>query len=408
MKKILIIEDDPIVSHIYRSRLEKEGFEVEVAPDGQAGYYRLYEWKPDAVLLDLMLPKLNGIGLLKKIRAVREFEKLPVVVFTNAYVSNMIHESFSSGATAVYNKSNVTPRQIIDMFVILLAPPESSPTLEKPAGPNLLVKNSDDAAFQKQLFASFSQTSASTGLEMRKLLQEISKADELSRPAQVELLYGKVRSFSSSAGLAGLPYIAKLGAATEALVRELIEKPKTVTASTLRTIAQAVDFFGELSRPGLPPDLAENPPIDILIVDDEMLSRRAIVYALEKAFLKGTPVDDAEAALAKAQATKFDLIFLDVHLPHMDGFQLCDKLRETGANTRTPIIFVTGTADFQARAQSTLRGASDLIAKPFMFIELTVKALTFSLRHRLDTHKQLQAAKTSAPPAAALKPASVL
>ncbi|HMJ90160.1 MAG TPA: response regulator, partial [Candidatus Acidoferrum sp.] len=107
MKKILIIEDDPIVGHIYKSRMEKEGFKVEVSADGQAGYYRIYDLKPDAILLDLMLPKMNGIDLLKKIRAVREFEKVPILVFTNAYVANMIHEAFSAGATAIYNKSTV-------------------------------------------------------------------------------------------------------------------------------------------------------------------------------------------------------------------------------------------------------------------------------------------------------------
>ena len=69
--------------------------------------------------------------------------------------------------------------------------------------------------------------------------------------------------------------------------------------------------------------------------------------------------------------------------------QLCDKLRQTGPNKTTPVIFVTATIDFQVRAQSTLRGASDLIAKPFMFIELTVKALTFALRHRILTQKQV-------------------
>src|SRR6187551_1583252 len=129
MKKILIIEDDPIVSHIYRSRFEKEGFEVEVASDGQSGYDRLFVWKPNALLLDLMLPKLNGIDLLKKIRAVGEFERLPVVVFTNAYVANMIHESFSAGASAVYNKSSVTPRQIIDVVIRLLTPGASPATV---------------------------------------------------------------------------------------------------------------------------------------------------------------------------------------------------------------------------------------------------------------------------------------
>jgi CheY-like chemotaxis protein len=393
MKKILIIEDDPIVAHVYKTRFENEGFQVEVAVDGQAGYYRLYEMKPDALVLDLMLPKLNGIDLLKKIRAVREFEKLPVLVFTNAYVANMIHESISAGASGVYNKSTATPRQIIDVLNTLLSPDlaraeavkNASERAEAFGGP--VLNNKDDSAFQKELLASFTATSAGAVSEMRKLLQEASRADEASRATHVQLLFRKVRSFSSSAGMAGISSLAKMGAATEALVKELIDKPKSVTPSTLRTTAHAIDFFAELSKPGLRPDLMDNPPIDILIVDDEMLSRRAIVYALEKAFLKATAVEDGEAALAKTKGTKFDLIFLDVNMPGIDGFQLCDRLRQNGPNKTTPIIFVTVSADFQVRAQSTLRGASDVIAKPFMFIELTVKALTFALRHRLDTQK---------------------
>src|SRR5438132_13510972 len=114
MFKILIIEDDPIVAHIYRTRLEKEGYEVEIAPDGQSGFYRIHEFRPDAVLLDLMLPKMNGVDILKKIRAQPQFVKTPIIVFTNAYVPNMIHESFGAGATQVFNKATLTPRQILD------------------------------------------------------------------------------------------------------------------------------------------------------------------------------------------------------------------------------------------------------------------------------------------------------
>ena len=412
MNKILIIEDDAIVSHIYRSRMEKEGFAVEVAGDGQAGFYRLYESKPDALLLDLMLPKLNGIDLLKKIRAVREFEKMPVVVFTNAYVANMIHEAFSAGASAVYNKSTVTPRQIIDVVSTLLSPPApgsgsgasqatSTGTAfsgsQKVEAASSYLSNADDTSFQKELLKTFEQTSQGSVGEMRKLLQEITKADEASRPTHVEQLYRKVRSFAANATMAGLTYLAKIGAAVEALLKEMVDKPKNVTPSTLRTTAHVIDFFAELSRPGLPLDLADNPPIEILIVDDEMLSRRAIVYALEKAFLKATAVEDAEQALAKVQTKKFDLIFLDVNMPGTDGFQLCDKLRQTGPNKQTPVVFVTGATDFQVRAQLTLRGANDLIAKPFMFIELTVKALGFALRHRIDTYKAAAAAPTTRP-----------
>ncbi len=400
MKKILIIEDDPIVSHVYRTRLQKEGFEVDVSADGQAGYYRLYEMKPDALLLDLMLPKLNGIDLLKKIRAVREFEKLPVVVFTNAYVANMIHEASAAGATAIYNKSTITPRHIIDMLNSLFAPaPVSASSTQgfAPPGAPPVLNNKDDASFQKELLTSFTAQFSGALSEMRKLLQEASRSDEAARATFIHALYRKVRSFSSSAGMAGLTVFTKIGAATEVLMKEMVDKPKSVTPSSLRTMAQTIDFFPELAKPGLPADLADQPPIDILIVDDEMLSRRAIVYALEKAFLKATAVEDSEAAQAKTLTTKFDLIFLDVNMPGLDGFQLCDQLRQSGLNKTTPVIFVTGTADFQVRAQSMLRGASDVIAKPFMFIELTVKALTFALRHRIEAHKQMTLNPSAAP-----------
>src|SRR6185503_10376378 len=121
MKKILIIEDDPIVAHIYRTRLEKEGYSVETCADGQSGFYRVHEFNPDGVLLDLMLPKMNGIEILKKIRAQSKLGSVPILVFTNAYVPNMIQEAFSAGASQVFNKATLTPRQILDALHLLLS-----------------------------------------------------------------------------------------------------------------------------------------------------------------------------------------------------------------------------------------------------------------------------------------------
>ena len=113
MKKVLIVEDDPIIAHIYKTRLEKEGYKIDIAADGQSGFYKIHEFLPDAILLDLMLPKMNGIEILKKIRAESKFGCIPVIVFTNTYVPNMISDSFRAGATLVFNKATLTPRQII-------------------------------------------------------------------------------------------------------------------------------------------------------------------------------------------------------------------------------------------------------------------------------------------------------
>jgi len=119
------------------------------------------------------------------------------------------------------------------------------------------------------------------------------------------------------------------------------------------------------------------------VVDDEILSRRAITYALDKAGFKSTSVEEPQVALTVATETSFDLIFLDVQMPGMDGFELCTKIRALPLNQKTPIIFVTSLTDFKSRTKSKLSGGADLIAKPFIFIELTVKALTYVLRGQL-------------------------
>jgi DNA-binding response OmpR family regulator len=414
MKKILIIEDDPIVGHIYQTRLEKEGYEVETAPDGQSGFYRIHEFRPDAVLLDLMLPKMNGVDILKKIRAQSQFAQTPVIVFTNAYVPNMIHESFTAGATQVFNKATLTPRQIIEALQNAIAfstgsPPPASSTgtsekdvmpgsggaMEAPfhadaprkaPAPNVvpIAELEGDAKFQAELLKTFLDAAPETLAQLRKGMQEFTKAqDEASRLPHVLELYRKVHALTGSAGLAGLHDISQMAAALEVLLKELYEKPKNINASTLRTVAASIDFVGELVTKGTDCDLIQGNPVNILVVDDEILSRRAVTYALEKANLKAQSVEEPQVALTLASEQLFDLIFLDVQMPGMDGFELCTKIRTLPNNKNTPVIFVTSLTDFKSRARSSLSGGTDLIAKPFMFIELSVKALTYVLRGRL-------------------------
>src|SRR5437899_5368795 len=104
MKRILIIEDDPLTAKIYRGCLEKSGYEVDVAGDAQSGLDRLSQFQPQGILLDLMLPKVNGADLLKKIRAMEGFQNLPVIGFTNAFVPGMVEQMKAAGANQVFDK----------------------------------------------------------------------------------------------------------------------------------------------------------------------------------------------------------------------------------------------------------------------------------------------------------------
>jgi DNA-binding response OmpR family regulator/HPt (histidine-containing phosphotransfer) domain-containing protein len=442
MKKLLIIEDDPIVAHIYKTRLEKENYQVEVAPDGQSGFYRIYEYSPDAVVLDLMLPKMNGVEILKKIRAQAQFNKTPIIVFTNAYVPNMIQEAFQAGATLVFNKATLTPRQILDalnntIFSTDAKTPEGSapaeqassrsdivsieaeppfrqgasssgpavvtasrPAATAPPVPAAAATHPDlssvpiatapelstdrDAEFQAELHKTFMETSQDTIQNLRRAMQDFTKTqDDTARLPKLLELYRRTHALTGSAGIAGVHSISQIAAALEVLLKELYEKPKNINASTLRTVAHSIDFVGELFNSGGGSDLMDAKPVAILVVDDEILSRRAITYALEKASLKSVSVEDPQTALQLTSENPYDLIFLDVQMPGMDGFELCTKVRAHPCNKTTPVIFVTSLTDFKSRARSSLSGGTDLIAKPFMFIELSVKALTYVLRNRL-------------------------
>ena len=98
--------------------------------------------------------------------------------------------------------------------------------------------------------------------------------------------------------------------------------------------------------------------------------------------------EDAKSALQLLQDKQFDLVFLDVDMPAMNGYELCAKLRAMPQYKKTPVVFVTALSDFDSRTSSMMAGGNDFIAKPFLFIELTVKSLVHILRAKLAPAKR--------------------
>ncbi len=206
----------------------------------------------------------------------------------------------------------------------------------------------------------------------------------MQRLKQIYELYRQVHTLTGNAAMAGLVQIAHMSAAFEALLKEIYEKPRNINVSSIRTVAATVDFIGVLFEKGTEEEKQELPASKILVVDDEAISRRAIVYALEKAKLKSVNVDEPMQALQLLVENEYDLVFLDVDMPGMNGFELCAKLRALPQHKRTPVVFVTSLNDFESRTSSTMAGGNDFIGKPFLFIELTVKALIHVMRARLQ------------------------
>ena len=81
-RKVLVVDDEPSIAKILRKQLEVAGFDVNVAVDGEDGLAKVREWRPELVLLDVMLPKINGHEVCKTLKADPELKAIPVIMLT--------------------------------------------------------------------------------------------------------------------------------------------------------------------------------------------------------------------------------------------------------------------------------------------------------------------------------------
>lgn len=119
MYKIFIIEDDEIVAEVYKDKLHAEGYEVEVAYDGESGCSKLSTFRPDLLLLDMMVPELTGIEILRRLRGSDEFKDLPIIAFSGS--DELLEEAKLLGVTRVLSKGEFVPTQIVARITEVLA-----------------------------------------------------------------------------------------------------------------------------------------------------------------------------------------------------------------------------------------------------------------------------------------------
>lgn len=121
MARILIVEDDPLMSRMYQKIFTFEGFEVSLAYNGEEGFEKVVQEKPTLVLLDVMMPKMNGIQVLEKIKIDPTTKTIPVVMLTNLAGQQDAERALAKGAVKYIVKSEYEPKQIVNMVKEILA-----------------------------------------------------------------------------------------------------------------------------------------------------------------------------------------------------------------------------------------------------------------------------------------------
>jgi len=125
-KKILLVEDETFIADLYSRQLTKAGFDVKTTNDGISGLKDLESADFDLLLLDIMLPGMNGLELLKQWRTKQPKSTMPVLLLTNLGQDEVIKEGFALGAQGYLIKAGYTPEQVVNEVQNVLAGKQSS------------------------------------------------------------------------------------------------------------------------------------------------------------------------------------------------------------------------------------------------------------------------------------------
>jgi len=112
MAKVLVVEDDLRLKMTYDILLKKEGHTVDRAINGEEALEKLASFKPDLILLDLMMPKMTGIEFLEAARVPENYPNTKIIIFSNMSVPSEVEKAFALGATKYMLKSSTSPKQL--------------------------------------------------------------------------------------------------------------------------------------------------------------------------------------------------------------------------------------------------------------------------------------------------------
>jgi CheY-like chemotaxis protein len=128
MAKVLLIDDDTVILKLYSTKLTSDGHTVQTATNGEEGLKHILSFKPDIIMLDLLMPKLNGFSFLEELKKNPATQNIPKIVFSSVANQEQINRLNNLGVTTFLNKIETTPTQLVQaMNQVMSQPPASAP-----------------------------------------------------------------------------------------------------------------------------------------------------------------------------------------------------------------------------------------------------------------------------------------
>lgn len=372
-KTILIVEDDPVFSNILKNYAEEKSYKTLIASNGQEGLEMAKRHKPDAIILDLQMPVMDGWEVLKELRIDPRLRSIPVHV-----ISAMDEDKIPPNGIVEYVRKPVTIEELEQTFghigsyiaavkhrlLIWSASNTNDSTLKQ-----LLANLPDDVQFDKV-------SAISELIELGKqhhydcILADISTSEEHFDGLQ------KIRENNLFEGTSLILLIGQeISANDEMRLRKISEAIVMKSKEAHKRLKDELEIFMFHVNDHKPKEtslkkghLADNNILDgkkVLVADDDMRNVFALVGLLENHKMEVfTASNGFEVLEVLKKENKIDIVLMDIMMPEMDGYEAMRNIRSDRQYGDLPIIALTAKAMSNDRELCIEAGASDYMSKP--------------------------------------------
>jgi len=366
---VLLVDDDPFIIAVYVTKLKRAGLDVESVMDGAEAVRRLDAVKPDLVILDLNMPKLNGIEVLKHIRNSPALAALPVLVLTNVCSDSVMRETWDARPTRYLIKRETTPNAVVEEVVTLLksaAPPAAAPEEgPPPAAPDAVAPPAAPAGGGGAP-AGWDSLIAARLREVLAARTADSFRDALYRfreTAAPQIGHCRAQPEGSFAVL--------FAEAWDSLFEELYGHPESATPSLLRAFEMCCERLRTMFGPEPAASARFFGVAVVLIVAPEDVLRESLSRILGRGIFRPIRVGDVGAALHLIRENSFQLIVVETQ----ERDEALDRIQALPSGARCPVIAVTDSELYRPSQKTGFErvmkpvNPADLYAKSLLLVE---------------------------------------
>ncbi|MDB4936306.1 MAG: hypothetical protein JWP87_3278 [Labilithrix sp.] len=372
---VLIIDDDVMIHQLLRSRLEEDGFKVYSASDGIEGLTAARELRPSVILLDIHLPKLDGWGVLARLKGEPGLAGIPVIMLS---VEEQRGRAFSFGACE-YLVKPIEPDRLVDVV---------RKSIEPTMGDVLIV---DDDADTRDIVSRNLRRAGFTTIEAANGEEALLKA-RVVNPAMVilDLLMPNVDGFEVLRTLRAegnkVPIVVLTG-------KDLTDGEQNVLreglARVFRKDGVAVEEVVKEARQLVAARrVIETTAMSRILYVEDAPQNRDIVRRYLSGDFEIIEAEDGEEGLDRASRELPDLVLMDLSLPRMDGWETTRRMKANPALRHIPVIAVTAHAGQDERTRAREAGCIEYLTKP-----LERDVLIATIRRHLSSNDKDRADK---------------